>query len=137
VSEAERRRQASEAYEGSLERSVGSLSETRYSTAEGQQAFSLEQAQHQLKADKAASDQRIKEQQTTHDLAEEKKDNDLKRLTFRIVLGVFIGVLVVSFIAAVWSDNASTRSWAQGIVTTIMGAIAGGVVGYFTGKHGK
>lgn len=103
-------------------------------TVEGPQTFSTERAQHELKAGRAAGEQRIKEQTNAHVLAQEAKDNDLRRLTFKIVLLMLIGVLIFSFVVATKSTNGTTRSWAQGIVTTIKGGLVGGVVGYFTAR---
>jgi uncharacterized membrane-anchored protein YjiN (DUF445 family) len=96
------------------------------STTQGTQRFSAKQAEHELSRDRQK-----------HNLAEEAKDNDLRRQMLIVVGIVIFVVLAVSFIVAATSENDGTRAWAQGVVSTITGGIVGAVAGYFTGRSSK
>ena len=61
---------------------------------------------------------------------EQAKDNAQRRLITNAVAAFLLVASVVSFVFAVGSGNATTRDWAQGIVTLLLG----GLVGFLTGR---
>ncbi len=95
----------------------------RNSSSQGTQTFSPEQAKHALET-----------AESEHRRTEERKDNELRRFILKSFFIFLLAALVVGVGISVGSANADTRRWAQGIVTLLIGTIAGAVGGYFTGK---
>jgi hypothetical protein len=107
------------------------------SSIQGRQSWSQEQAKHELRATSEAHKHSIELERQKHELREATKDNAQRRLAFNVVVGVLLAILVVSLFLAIQSENGTTRAWAQGVVSSVMGGIVGAVAGYFTGKSGK
>ena len=98
----------------------------RSSEAVGNQEWTLEYGQWAIDYEAAV-----------HQREEEKKDNDLRRLCFRIILGLLVAALVAGALAGAFSDDPGTRQWAQNIVTTLIGGLLGAVAGYFSGRSAR
>lgn len=111
------------------------------SQAEGRHDFSPARGRHELKVVETAHRQRVEQQRTEHELNEATKDNDARRRReqagFFVVVSLAVVGLMAGFVVGVTSDDEVTQRWAQGLVTLLFGAIAGGLVGYFTGRVGK
>jgi hypothetical protein len=106
-------------------------------TLEGRQTFSIDPTPQQLRAASQQHRQLLQIEEQRHQRGEATKDNELRRFAFQVVLFALLVVLAVAFYLAIASDNATTRAWAQGLISTLIGALGGGVLGYFTGKSGK
>jgi uncharacterized membrane protein YraQ (UPF0718 family) len=113
-----------------------SLGEFVETTIQGKQTFSQEQSEFELKAETEAHKRAMELAEHQLKLEERRKDNDLRRFCFKLVLFLLIGVLVTAALVAVFNSDADTRKWAQGIVTVLVSSLLGGIVGYFTGKAG-
>lgn len=111
-------------------------SRVRSNRTEGTQTLSTEQIDAQIKAIVATEKQHRETERHHHQLTEEQKDNELRRLALKVLMGVVVLCLITSFVVAIKTQNDTTRLWAQGIVTLILGGIVGGVTGYF-GRGGK
>jgi hypothetical protein len=116
------------------------------SQVQGDQTFSLEQSEHQLKAESEAHRRRLEQARADHDLAEAKLDNDARRvreagenkarlrheeIIFWLIVVAVCGGLIGGFLGIFVATDADTRRWSQSLVTLIVG----GLVGYFTGKR--
>ena len=71
-----------------------------------------------------------------HRRQEERKDNDLRRLCFKVILAL----LVITFAAAAYLGffygDQSIRPVAQNAFTTLLGGFIGALAGYFSAKAG-
>jgi len=98
--------------------------------SEGEQRFSTARAKADL--DRAEQEHRHREAERAGEQrrTEEAKDNAQRRLITNAVAAFLLVTSVVSFVFAVGSGNATTRDWAQSIVTLLLG----GLVGFLTGR---
>ncbi len=107
------------------------------SKAEGEQTFSPERSQHELKLAK----HELTAEETRSHLEESRLDNASRRkreqIGFYTVLSVVVVGLATSGIIGVAAKNSNTRDWAQGVFTLILGTLLGALAGYFTGKGSK
>lgn len=99
--------------------------------------FSASRGQHEIAiltthadVQRAADDAKHKREETT-------RDNEQRRnIVYAVVLVVIAGLVVGSLVGTM-AENDTTRTWAQGIVTLLLGGLLGAVGGYFTAKAGK
>lgn len=66
--------------------------------------------------------------------AESSKDQAQRRLVVNAVGVILIVCLAFALTVGVWSNNATTRDWAQSIVTVLLGGLVGAVAGYLAGR---
>lgn len=120
--------------EGGEDESAPSFTGSRI---EGQQSFSLERGEHELRSATAERKYQLDRLRTESQIEEERKENERRRererVLFYVVISLMVGGLVVGFLMATRAQDADTRRFGQGIVTLILGAVAG----YFTGRAGK
>ena len=102
-----------------------SVSETviRGSSSVGNQTWTLEYGQWEIDYETAA-----------HKREQEKKDNDLRRLCFKVLLGLLVVIFIAAVLVASVNEDPGTREWAQTVVTTLVGGLLGALAGYFTAK---
>ncbi|MBA3643142.1 MAG: hypothetical protein H0W59_03630 [Chloroflexia bacterium] len=112
-------------------------SEFRESRAEGTQELSLAHAELDLKSVTAEREHQLKRFRVESQIEEERKENERRRarerVLFYVVVFLMVAGLIVGVLLATSAQNAETRRFGQGIVTLILGAVAG----YFTGRAGK
>jgi len=87
-------------------------------TAPGQ--WDVRRAHHELNVADASHRRTVEVDWLGHDLREQEQDNAQRRPTFSVVLGTVVAALVVAFLPATLSGNATTRAWVQGVVSFIM-----------------
>lgn len=66
--------------------------------------------------------------------AESSKDQAQRRLVVNAVGVSLIVCLAFALTVGVWCNNATTRDWAQSIVTVLLGGLVGAVAGYLAGR---
>jgi hypothetical protein len=103
--------------------------------ASGDQSFVV--AGREIEVEDAAHRRRVQQQQLDHDLTEERKDRDLRRKCFWLVVILLVAILTVSAVVGIGNDDEETRRWAQNVVTTMIGGLLGAVAGYLTARVGK
>jgi hypothetical protein len=103
--------------------------------ASGDQSFAY--AGQEIEVEDAAHRRRVQQQQLDHDLTEERKDRDLRRKCFWLVVILLVAILSVSAVVGIGNDDEETRRWAQNVVTTMIGGLLGAVAGYLTARVGK
>ena len=97
----------------------------RGSSSVGNQSWTLEYGQWQIDAETAA-----------HNREQEKKDNDLRRLCFKVILALLVvAFFATAFLGFFYSDE-SVRPVAQNAFTTLLGGFVGALAGYFSAKAG-
>jgi hypothetical protein len=97
----------------------------RGSSSVGNQSWTLEYGQWQIDAETAA-----------HKREQEKKDNDLRRLCFKVILALLVvAFFATAFLGFLYSDQ-SIRPVAQNAFTTLLGGFIGALAGYFSAKAG-
>jgi hypothetical protein len=116
---------------------LGEQSVITDSQSSGLQTFSVEQTKLEQKAQADAHRRELAKTQLEHDLAQQAKDNELRRLCVRILICVIVVSLVVSAFIVVVEPDDSKNQWAQGIATTILGSLLGAIAGYFAAKTGN
>jgi heme A synthase len=97
----------------------------RGSRSVGSQTWSVEYGQWQIEAADAE-----------HKRTEEQKENELRRFILRAIVVLLLVTFCAAAIVGVVNDDPSTRQWAQGIVTALLGGLLGAIGGYFTAKSG-
>lgn len=106
-----------------------------------QGVWDVERAQYELKAAAELHNRGLARQRQAHELEEARKDNQQRRrqemLLFITIVSIIVVGLVVGFVVSTQAENDTTRTFGQGIVTLLLGTIAGGLAGYFTGRSGK
>lgn len=128
---------------GSAVSSGGSFKDSR---AEGEQSFSIERGEHELKTVTAERAYRLDRMRLEHELEEQKAENRARRereareeterrkrddvIYWLIVAAIIVGI-VVGGAASFVSQNDATQRWGQSLVTLIVG----GLVGYVTGSR--
>jgi len=106
-------------------------------TLQGGQTFSLEQSEHQLRAEDPAHRRVLELEDHRLALEDRRKDNDLRRYCFGGVLRLLVIVLFFSGLQGVTNQDPTTKQRAQGLVTTLIGGLLGAIAGYFTAKAGS
>ncbi len=100
---------------------------------------SVEWADVQIRVATAEHQRKIEQQRLDHQLAEERKDNQYRRIremaTFCVVVVGVLALLFGSVAAAVFATDPATRTWAQQLAIGIASAIAGVLGGYMAGKR--
>ena len=91
----------------------------------GDQRWSVEYGQWQLDYEQAA-----------HRMELEKKDNDLRRLCFKVILGLLVIAFFATGYLGFFYGDQSVRPVAQNAFTTLLGGFVGGLAGYFSAKAG-
>lgn len=113
----------------------------RESRAEGEQAFSKEQSEHERRVQSAERKFELDRLKLEHQQEQERLHSASQRhrevIGFYVVVGVVVIGLAVGSYVGTNAENAETRNWAQGMVTLLIGGIVGGLAGYTTGKVGK
>lgn len=107
------------------------------SSSGGGQTWSVERGEWELKRGTAEHKQQQERERQEHEFAEARKDNDLRRRCFWLIVGLLIAILVVSAAVGIANDDGDTRRWAQNVVTTMIGGLLGSVAGYLTAKGGS
>jgi hypothetical protein len=97
----------------------------RASRSVGDQTWSVEYGQWQLDYEQA-----------THRMEQEKKDNDLRRLCFKIILGLLVAAFFATAYLGFFHTDQSVRPVAQNAFTTLLGGFVGALAGYFSAKAG-
>jgi hypothetical protein len=116
---------------------IGEQSVITDSQSSGLQTFSVEQTKLAQKAQADEHKRNLAKSHLDHDLAQQAKDNDLRRLCVRVVVVVIVGALLVSTVLVIVEPDPSKNQWAQGIATTILGSLLGAIAGYFAAKTGN
>ncbi|MFT4039245.1 MAG: hypothetical protein QM692_13750 [Thermomicrobiales bacterium] len=72
-------------------------------------------------------------------MTEAQKDNYWRRIRENCIFGVIVLAIVLVFVFSVFigltTNDLSRQTFAQALATTIVGAIGGGLAGYFTAKR--
>lgn len=106
-----------------------------------QGAWDVHQAEFTLKADAVHHRQVIDSEKHTHNIDEARKDNNQRRrqdmILFIVVIGIIVAGLVYGAVTGIWGENDTIRTFGQGIVTLLLGTVAGGLAGFFRGQRGK
>ena len=116
---------------------LGDQSVITDSESSGRQTFSLDQPKLEQKGRADEHKRELSKSQHDHDLEQQAKDNDLRRLCVRIIICVIVVALVVSSFIVLMEPDDSKNQWAQGIATTILGSLLGAIAGYFAAKTGN
>ncbi len=58
-------------------------------------------------------------------------------ILFIVVIGIIVAGLVYGAVTGIWGENDTIRTFGQGIVTLLLGTVAGGLAGFFRGQRGK
>ena len=103
------------------------VSETviRGSSSVGNQSWTLEYGQWEIDYQTAA-----------HQREQEKKDNDLRRLCFKVILALLIMTFGATAFLGFFYEDESVRPVAQNAFTTLLGGFIGALAGYFSAKAG-
>lgn len=64
------------------------------------------------------------------------KDNAQRRLFANVAGGLFVLLLVSSFLVAAFGPNSDARSRAWDLVTLLVGGVVAAIAGYLAGKAG-
>ncbi len=97
----------------------------RGSSSIGNQSWTLEYGQWEI--DRAAA---------THKIDQEKKDNDLRRLCFMVILVLLVVTFCATAFVGFFYDDQDIRPVAQNAFTTLLGGFIGALAGYFSAKAG-
>jgi hypothetical protein len=97
----------------------------RSSRSEGSQTWSVEYGQWQLDREAAS-----------HRMEQEEKDNDLRRLCFKVILGLLVAAFFATAYLGFFHSDQSIRPVAQNAFTTLLGGFVGALAGYFSAKAG-
>ena len=102
---------------------------------------SLTYADVQIRIETAAHQRWIEQQRLEHELREEAKDNTWRRrrdiATFAVVTIVLVVILLGTTYVALTTVDPSRQTFAQGLATTIGGAIGGAFAGYAVAERRK
>lgn len=100
-------------------------------TSEGG-VWNLKQASHDFKV-------RIESQRTLHELQQDADDQAARRFRekwlFVVMLSIVVVLLGFGLSVGTFAENSTTRSWAQGVVSALVGVIGGALAGYAVGKN--
>lgn len=100
-------------------------------TSEGG-VWNLKQANHEFKV-------RIESQKTHHQLQQDAEDQRARRFRekwlFVVMLSIVVVLLGFGLSVGTSAENDTTRSWAQGLVSALVGVIGGALAGYAVGRN--
>lgn len=108
-----------------------SLSQIR---APGDQRFSTAQERALRERDEQMFQHQERAKDNEQLRVERAKDNAQRRMVVNTVGVILIVCLMFSLLVAVWSENATTRDWAQSVVTVLLGGLVGAIAGYLAGR---
>jgi len=111
------------------------------STSGGDQTFSLERGEHELKVQTQAHKREMERERLQLEREETRKDNDQRRSQLTTLFVVVIAIIVVGLVAGLLigtlAFDEDTRRFGQGLVTLLLGGVAGALAGYVSGRSGR